>query len=464
MEARSIEAPTTSAARLELQELQAKAAALEAKLRQEGVPETHSAGAAAQQTVAAQWQSAMQAQPIAPEQLGAITLELNPEEHDAQMGELIGILQTKGVAAAIAAAESTGNAHLMDDFHRVLVEYVREGLPAQGGGDKKYAKALAMTLFEVTLPSSTSADDKPTDPAKAMHDSIALMEQFYRGMLQMDAKNGEYFSFELANPAGKVHTTLYIAVPTVRKALFEKQLQALYPAARLFERHDDYNAFASGAQIAAASASFAERPIYALRTYDALPNDPLDVLLNSFSKLDQTGEGAALQFVVSPQSHGLDERYKAALAAVRSGVAIKDATNIKTGVSRFGQEVSSFFAPTKKLDADKRPAADDPRIKNIEHKIASPILHADIRIVASAATAERAAAIVQEIEAPFQQFTDTAGNVWSGKLFRRARCKNLHMRFLTACLTKPKRCRFLPPSWRRLPTCRVRKVLPPRLS
>ncbi|MDE1925000.1 MAG: DUF87 domain-containing protein, partial [Patescibacteria group bacterium] len=57
-----------------------------------------------------------------------------------------------------------------------------------------------------------------------------------------------------------------------------------------------------------------------------------------------------------------------------------------------------------------RPGADDPRIKNIEHKIASPILHADIRIAASAATRGRAEAIVEEIEAPFQQFTDTAGN------------------------------------------------------
>ena len=410
MEARSIEAPTTAAARAELVELQAKAAALEAKLRQEGVPETHSAHAAAQQTVAAQWQGVAQVEAVAPEQLGAITLELTPEEHDARMGELIGILQTKGVAAAIAAAEAGGNAHVTDDFHRVLVEYVREGLPQKGGANKKYKKALSMTLFEVTLPSDAGAGDKPTDPTKAMHDSIALMEQFYRGMLQMDAKHGEYFSLELANPAGAIHTSVYVAVPSARKSLFEKQLQSLYPAARLFERHDDYNAFADGAQTAAARATLAERPIYALRTYDSLPNDPLDVLLNSFSKLDQTGEGAAIQFIVSPESRGLDSRYKAALADIRSGVAIKNATNIKTGLSRIAQEVSLFFAPTKKLDADKRPASDDPRIKNIEHKMASPILHADIRLVASAATRTRAEAIVQELEAPFQQFTDTAGN------------------------------------------------------
>jgi len=235
---------TSSAAQAEIVELRAKAAALEAKLRQEGVPAEQSSSAAAQQTVAEQWQSAVPEPKTSPEQLGAITLELTPEEHDSHMGELIGILQEKGVSVAIGAAEASGNAHLIDDFHRVLVEYVREGLPSKGSEDKKFKKALGMVLYEITLPLSQD-EDKQTDPAKAIHDFISLMEQFYRGMLQMDAKQGEYFSFEIANPVGAVHTTVYIAVPRARQALFQKQLSGLYPEVKLFERHDDYNAFVS---------------------------------------------------------------------------------------------------------------------------------------------------------------------------------------------------------------------------
>ncbi|MDO8548451.1 MAG: hypothetical protein Q7R71_02150, partial [bacterium] len=404
---------TSSATQAELVELRAKAAALEAKLRQEGVPEGTSAGAAAQQAVAEHWaqkaKTPASGQAKTPEQIGAITLELTPEEHDSRMGELIGVLQEKGVAAAISAAEAAGNAHTIDDFHRVLVEYVREGLPSKGAEGKKYKRALGTALFEVTLPLA-GAEEKPTDPSKTIHDFIALMEQFYRGMLQMDAKHGEYFSFEIANPAGAVHTSVYVAVPRARQELFQKQLLGLYPEVQLFERHDDYNAFADAGQTAAAVAELAQRPVYSLRTHEAFANDPLDVLLNAFSKLDQTGEGAALQVVISPYDKGLDARYKSALQAAREGVPIKDATNIKTGVGRFAQEVSSFFAPTKKLDVGHRPGADDPRIKNIEHKVASPVVHANVRLVASAKTAERAAAILNDLEAPFQQFTDTAGN------------------------------------------------------
>lgn len=407
--ARSLEM-RSDAARQELVDLKARAAQLESQLKQEGVPNESAAGAAAQQAVANEWKTHVAAPEAAPEQLGVVTLKLSPESHDAKMAELIAILQEKGLSAAIDAAQKSNNAHIIDDFHRILVEYVREGLPAKGNTVEKYKKALSTALFEVTLTQQKAAPEPDTDPAKAAREQIALMEQFFRGMMQMDTKHGEYFSFEIANPAGKLHTSLYVAVPAARKELFEKQLLALYPAARLVEQHDDYNAFADGAEVAAAEAEFGSRSIYALRTFDVLPGDPLDVVLNSFSKLDQTGEGAALQFVISPTGAGLDERYRDALEAVRKGMSLKDATNIKTGTGRILQEVSTFFTGVDKAPEDKRVAQDDPRLKNIERKVASPILHTQIRVVASAKTAERAAQIIADIEAPFQVFNDTYGN------------------------------------------------------
>ncbi|HVV15130.1 MAG TPA: DUF87 domain-containing protein [Candidatus Paceibacterota bacterium] len=400
----------SDAARQEIESLKARAAELEAGLKREGVPQEAAPSAAAQQAVVEKWsrevspQRTLDAQVLAhPE---AFTLQLSPEEHDAQMGGVIAILQAHGVSRAIAAAEATGNAHLIDDFHRILVEYIKEGLPAKEADKRQYRAALGMTLYEVTLPGSADAE-KPTDPSRAVHDYISLMEQFYRGMLQMDAAHDEYFSFEIANPAGAKETSLYVAVPRARKELFEKQLLSLYPAARLIERPDDYNAFAPGSQVAAAAATLEHRPIYSLRTYESFPNDPLDVLLNSFSKLDAAAEGAAVQFIVSPQDFGLLKKYRYALEQVRAGVPLKTATNIKSGAAGF---FTDLFSSSKKLAADERPGADDPRIKNIEAKVASPILHANIRIVASAATGERAQAILGDIEGPFRQFTDTAGN------------------------------------------------------
>ena len=416
---RSIEAGrATDAARVELEGLRRRASQLEATLKVEaspsGVVETRQE--AAQQAVGEQWRQAVQkpSPAEAPRALShpdAITLQLSAEEHDGRMGEFVHVLQEKGVIKAIEAAEATGNPHLIDDFHRILVEWVREGLHAKGSDKKPYKVPLSMALYEVTLPQAGLDKDKPTDQIKALREFISLMEQFYRGMLQMDTKHGEYFSFEIANPAGAVHTSIYIAVPQTRKVMFEKQLLSLYPSARLMKKHDDYNAFAENAETAAASASQAEQHIYSLRTFDAFPNDPLDSLLNAFSKLDETGEGAAIQFVVSPRDKGLLKGYRHAHEQILSGTPLGYATKVRTGAIRVFHDlfIDTFFAPEKKAP-DERLKPDDLRLKNIENKIASPVLLADIRIVTSASTIQRAKSILEEIEAPFQQFADTAGN------------------------------------------------------
>ena len=416
---------TTESARQELESLRRRAAQLEATIANEPAPgvtapppppaHLERSQEAARRVVGEQWQRAVAkpspaVEPRVASHPEAITLKLTPEEHDERMGEFIYVLQQNGVAKAIEAAEATANPHLIDDFHRVLVEWVHEGLPAKGAESEPYRVPLSLVLYEVTLPQAGGDAEKSSDPTRTLRESISLMEQFYRGMLQMDAKHGEYFSFEIANPAGAAHTSVFVAVPRARKAMFEKQLMALYPAARLEEKHDDYNAFASGSQVAAASATQAERHIYSLRTFDAFPNDPLDSLLNAFSKLDEEGEGAAIQFVVSPHDKGLLKRYRQALQNIHSGTDIREATHVPMGIGRLFNEVYSTFSTPKKLEHDERLKPDDPRLKNIENKIASPILLADIRVVVSAATASRAKAILEDIEAPFQQFADTAGN------------------------------------------------------
>ena len=200
-----------SAAHFELAELRLRAAELEAKLRadfpsspaQESAPVSRQAVEAA---VAERWAPprAQTPHPAAPvDHLGAVTLKLSPEEHDEKMGELIGILQERGVSRAIAAAEATGNPHLIDDFQRVLVEYVHEGLPAKNmpGARTPLAHALGLSLLEVTLPARTGKEKEGGgDPQKDVHNFISLMEQFYRGTLSLG--RDAFFSFEIANAAG----------------------------------------------------------------------------------------------------------------------------------------------------------------------------------------------------------------------------------------------------------------------
>ena len=88
-------------------------------------------------------------------EVDAIVLDLVPEEHDAQMAELLAILQERGVKNALSVVEKLGDLHVQDDFHRFLAEYIKAGYRAQGIKEQgPLWKALTMTLFEVSLPFS----------------------------------------------------------------------------------------------------------------------------------------------------------------------------------------------------------------------------------------------------------------------------------------------------------------------
>ncbi len=407
MEARIEAGKATERAQAELAALRERASALEAAL---GTPESQQTAAA--KAVGEVWQKAAGVPSPATTPRAAennMHLKLAPEEHDEFIASLVEVLQQEGVDKAIAAAEAGGNPHLIDDFHRVLVEYIREGLPAKGSKKKKH-DGLYMTLYEATLPLSSKEESSSNDPARVVREFIGLMEQFYRGMQAFDTKNDEHFAIEIANPAGAPHTSVYIAVPTRRKELFEKQLSGLYPSIRLIERHDDYNAFVPDAATAAVWVQQEAKPIYSLRTLEAFATDPLDVLLAAFSKLNDIDEGAAFQIVVSPRDKGLLPRYRRALGKIREGIPLSYATYVPTGWRRVVHEIWDIFMEPKPLPAEKRLAPDDPRIKNIEHKLQSPLLLANIRLVASAPSQPRATQILESLQASLEQFADTAGN------------------------------------------------------
>ena len=86
------------------------------------------------------------------EETGSIVLDLTPEPHDKQIESLLTILQQKGVHNAFAVVEGMQNPHLYDDFHRFLVQYIKQGLPVKLAERSPYYRPLHMTLFEVSLP------------------------------------------------------------------------------------------------------------------------------------------------------------------------------------------------------------------------------------------------------------------------------------------------------------------------
>lgn len=365
-------------------------------------------------------------------EVDAIVLDLSPEEHDNKMEELVGVLQAKGLMNALSVVEKLNDSHLDDDFHRFLVQYIKAGLPIRDGEEKSpFFKALKMTLFEVALPGAEEDKEK----AKNLKELISKMEQFYAGMLSVsDEKDGsDYFSIELANANKSEEFIFYISVPDTKKGLFEKQILSIFPEARISEKKDDYNIFSENGVAVGSFAKQTSNHIYPLKTYEEFDYDPLNVLLNSFSKISRDSQGAGIQIIIKPVGEKYVSFYKKALKDIAKGMKLKEAIDMsrltfagetKTVLKDIFKGLSSS---KKNGDAPKEKEQVDQKIlENINNKISSPTVETNIRIVASARTESEANSILSDLESAFNQFENTGRNKIS---FSRVDGKNLYSFF-----------------------------------
>ncbi len=362
-----------------------------------------------------------------------IILELSPEAHDKKMEELLALVQEKGVLNAIQIARGFNSPHIDADFHRFLVEYLKKGYPAPGLKEKMpVAKALRHTLYEVALPENKQGKD---DQKRALKELVSSMEQFYAGMLSVGSAdagssgddNGEnQFSIELAVADGSEEFIFYVSVPDSKRELFEKQFLSIFQDAKIAEKKDDYNIFNVEGIAVASTATQARREIFPIKTYDQFDYDPLNVLLNALSKLSKEGEGAAIQIIFNPVGDYYTKAYKSALDEVQKGESAKKATDVrhgfwgnftklakeagKTAAKEVGENIMNPGSAKDGKDKDKPKVVDSIVVEQITAKIASPVIEANIRMVASAASRPRTEEILANMESSFNQFDNPLGN------------------------------------------------------
>ena len=358
---------------------------------------------------------------IKDKEVQGIVLALRPEPHDSVMEELLGVVITKGIRNALSVVEAMGNPHVEDDFHRILVQYFKTGqiIKDLKEGTPLY-KSLNMTLFEITLPPPEEVADK----SKSFKEFIGAMEQFYAGMQSISEGNKNekeiYFTLEVALSNESDEVIIYAGIPNKHLSLFEKQVLGFYHNAKIKEVADDYNVFNVNGGSVGAYASLSERGVMPLKTYDNIEHDPMSMILNVFSKLKTKGEGAAIQFLIAPAGDKFINEFHMILDDVKDGVSVKHAADNFYKFNKAFLKVSKdlLFGHKEKKSEGKnedkymkgRRAVDEGAVEKIGNKIKSTIMKANIRIIASGDTKERAEAILQEIESSFNQFSEAASN------------------------------------------------------
>jgi hypothetical protein len=336
------------------------------------------------------------------------------------MEEMVSLLQEKGLLNALSVIEKLKDAHLDDDFHRFLVQYVKAGLSFSDSQEKSpFFRALKMTLYEVALPQSDEKEEKQRN----LKELISKMEQFYAGMLSVSAEEDgpDYFTIELANANKSDEFIFYVSVPDTKKSLFEKQILSIFPEAKISEKRDDYNVFNEQGVSVGSYAKQERNHIYPLKTYELFDYDPLNVLLNSFSKISRDGEGAGIQIVFKPVGEKYVNFYKRALKDFSKGMKLKEAIDMNRlsfmgETKKIFKEIAGGLIAKKKDDKDKGSAEqksldmDKKILENINNKINAQTVETNIRIIASSETESKALSILSDLESAFNQFENTGSN------------------------------------------------------
>ena len=324
--------------------------------------------------------------------------------------EIVQVAFERGIRNALSLLEKVENPYVIDEVHRQLIEHIKQGQSVQDMKEGVPPWAIMhMTLFEVTLPELKGQNDKEYQLA----DLVGMMEQLFAGMRSIAHKEARNtFVFEIAVADGSDDIVFYTAVPSEFVTLFEKQTLSLFPHAVIVEQLHDYNIFVDNGTSIVADVTLQKHPIYPIRSHAEFTTDPLNVILNAFSKIEREGGGAAIQFIVRYPNTDYRKNYSEILKKVQKGTKPKEAIARSTFVGEVGASVSElFFAkPRKEGEVEPVKEVDNEAVELFSKKISSQIVETNIRIAVSAKLPHRAGQIMSELAATLHQFATVDSN------------------------------------------------------
>ncbi len=351
-----------------------------------------------------------------PEQTDAIVLSLTPEKHDDTIASLIEILKKHGVIHAVDVIAKLQDAHINDDFHRFIVQYIQAGYPSYTKETEESLRPFKRVLYEVLIPKREQTQENSQEHIHKMYALLASIRSFVD-------YGDEYITIEITNPVGEKHFTVYISVYEKTKDIFEKQLQSIFPSSKLVVQKDDFNVFVPLGSHQVYSAELKEVPAKLLKVADDFKTDPLDSLLGVFTKLEQMEDAACVQFVIKPGKGFYTKNYTKALPKVEKGET-PDELHLRDKVSdKIIHGTNVFFRTlidtAASLQSSEKNNSDEVKIdqfllEGLKQKIKHEIYSVNIRIIASSIAESRARAIASELKSSFDQFAEPTGNrlVW----------------------------------------------------
>ncbi|MEK9194621.1 MAG: DUF87 domain-containing protein, partial [Patescibacteria group bacterium] len=254
---------------------------------------------------------------------------------------------------------------------------------------RKFLDNLKLKLFLVRLP-------KVKKEGKDLKQEIGISEQFLSALTAFKRP----FVFEVAVPHIGEEIHFYVAVEERLTEALVRQIQSVWSEAQV-QKVDDYNIFNYSGAASGVWIRLKERFILPIRTYEELNADTFLPTLGGLAKINEFGEGGAIQFVIRPANHILKKQIQSALRALKKGWKLKEVLERPLSLSL--SDVTEALSPKNKKEMQEK-VLDEVAIKALERKLSKPLFGVNIRVVTSAPKREQADSILEGITAGFSQF------------------------------------------------------------
>ena len=271
---------------------------------------------------------------------------------------------------------------------------------------KRFSDSLRVSLFLISVP-RISNDEKGKGDGKDFKSEVAHFEELLGGLSAFKKP----FSFEIAVPHIGEEIHFYLAVPKLMAEVAMKQVQGLWSGASVEMLRDDFNIFNAHGATAAAYVKLKESYALPIRTYEELGIDSFESILGTFAKINEIGEGVALQVVLRPAGKETSKSIRKYIELLKKGEPAKKVFG--SGFPISFKDMSDAFNPKTGEEMAKEKSeriVDEEMVKALQAKIAKPLFEANVRIVASAGSSFQVDDIVDGVAAGFGQFGSPTRN------------------------------------------------------
>lgn len=279
---------------------------------------------------------------------------------------------------------------------------------------EKVGNLLESRLILVRLPKE---EKKEVDPKK----EIGLSEQLFS--LLAGLKHPASLEVAVSHVGEEIH--FYLSVHRSEVEFVKRQIQGLWSGAEVSET-DDYTVFNPQGVSVGAYLGLKQNYAIPIRTYDEANLDTFTTIISNLSKLNEAGEGAALQVIFQAAPGSSRSFISGVIGKLKKGTPAKEVFGGGKGVVK---EFQSALATTKSEKEPKEKVIDEELIKSIQKKVSKPLLQVNFRLVSSAVSQLSANGILDSLAGSFSQFAAPTRNEFKITAAKNARKFNFNFIF-----------------------------------